>query len=205
MATFARGGAARALSTFSSVFAPSPGSSRSRCCSAAARRSSSVCDAELRAELARGLRAQPGDVHDLDEPGRQLRPQLRERGQVAGLGVLDDLRPRSWRRSRRAASPCRRGRAARPARPTPGCARPRAGRRRGGRRRRRRARACRRAARSTRPARRSRAASGPRGDDTPVRLVVCLPTYNERENLEPMVRALGRRARRRTGSTAACS
>jgi dolichol-phosphate mannosyltransferase len=32
---------------------------------------------------------------------------------------------------------------------------------------------------------------GPRGDDTRVRLVVCLPTYNERENLEPMVRALG--------------
>jgi dolichol-phosphate mannosyltransferase len=31
---------------------------------------------------------------------------------------------------------------------------------------------------------------GPRGDDTRVRLVVCLPTYNERENLEPMVRRL---------------
>jgi dolichol-phosphate mannosyltransferase len=30
----------------------------------------------------------------------------------------------------------------------------------------------------------------PRGDDTRVRVVVCLPTYNERENLEPMVRAL---------------
>src|SRR5262249_13663867 len=29
------------------------------------------------------------------------------------------------------------------------------------------------------------------GDDTAVRAVVCLPTYNERENLEPMVRALG--------------
>ncbi len=29
------------------------------------------------------------------------------------------------------------------------------------------------------------------GDDTAVRLVVCLPTYEERENLEPMVRALG--------------
>ena len=27
-------------------------------------------------------------------------------------------------------------------------------------------------------------------DDTAVRLVVCLPTYEERENLEPMVRAL---------------
>jgi dolichol-phosphate mannosyltransferase len=31
---------------------------------------------------------------------------------------------------------------------------------------------------------------GPRGDDTQVRLVVCLPTYNERDNLEPMVRRL---------------
>jgi dolichol-phosphate mannosyltransferase len=30
----------------------------------------------------------------------------------------------------------------------------------------------------------------PRGDDTRVRVVVCLPTYNERENIEPMVRAL---------------
>ena len=29
------------------------------------------------------------------------------------------------------------------------------------------------------------------GDDTRVRLVVCVPTYDERENLEPMVRALG--------------
>jgi dolichol-phosphate mannosyltransferase len=29
------------------------------------------------------------------------------------------------------------------------------------------------------------------GDDTDVRVVVCLPTYNERENLERMVRALG--------------
>jgi dolichol-phosphate mannosyltransferase len=29
-------------------------------------------------------------------------------------------------------------------------------------------------------------------DDTAVRAVVCLPTYNERENLEPMVRALGK-------------
>ena len=28
-------------------------------------------------------------------------------------------------------------------------------------------------------------------DDTAVRAVVCLPTYNERENLEPMLRALG--------------
>src|SRR5947207_2654652 len=31
------------------------------------------------------------------------------------------------------------------------------------------------------------------GDDTDVRATVCLPTYNERENLEPMVRALGER------------
>jgi dolichol-phosphate mannosyltransferase len=30
----------------------------------------------------------------------------------------------------------------------------------------------------------------PRGDDTRVRLLVCLPTYNERENLERMVRRL---------------
>ena len=29
------------------------------------------------------------------------------------------------------------------------------------------------------------------GQDCPMRAVVCLPTYNERENLEPMVRALG--------------
>jgi len=29
-------------------------------------------------------------------------------------------------------------------------------------------------------------------DDTEVRVCVCLPTYNERENLEPMLRALGR-------------
>ncbi len=29
------------------------------------------------------------------------------------------------------------------------------------------------------------------GDDTRVRLVVCVPTYDERENLDPMVRALG--------------
>jgi dolichol-phosphate mannosyltransferase len=30
----------------------------------------------------------------------------------------------------------------------------------------------------------------PRGDDTRVRVLVCLPTYEEHENLEPMVRAL---------------
>ena len=33
------------------------------------------------------------------------------------------------------------------------------------------------------------------GDDTGVRAIVCLPTYNERENLEPMVRALGEHGR----------
>ena len=34
-------------------------------------------------------------------------------------------------------------------------------------------------------------AGHPARDDTAVRAIVCLPTYNERENLEPMLRALG--------------
>ena len=50
-----------------------------------------VLDAELRPELPRRLRAEPGDVHHLDQPGRQLRPQLGERCHVAGLDDLDDL------------------------------------------------------------------------------------------------------------------
>src|SRR6185436_6192028 len=32
---------------------------------------------------------------------------------------------------------------------------------------------------------------GHAGDDTRVRIVICLPTYNERANLEPIVRRLG--------------
>ena len=36
-----------------------------------------------------------------------------------------------------------------------------------------------------------KATSGPRGDDTRVRLVICLPTYNERANIEPIARRLG--------------
>src|SRR5439155_23667020 len=42
------------------------------------------------------------------------------------------------------------------------------------------------------PRRCSGAERGPRHDDMRVpQAVVCLPTYNERENLEPMLRALG--------------
>ena len=43
-----------------------------------------------------------------------------------------------------------------------------------------------------------------RGDDMQVRLAICLPTYNERENLEPMIRR-SPRSSRPMGSTAACS
>ena len=43
------------------------------------------------------------------------------------------------------------------------------------------------------------------GDDTRVRLVVCVPTYNERENLEPMVDAARRGARRPSSRTRTCS
>jgi hypothetical protein len=46
---------------------------------------------ELHPELARSLRAEAGNVHDVHEPGRKLVAQLGERGQVAGLRVLDDL------------------------------------------------------------------------------------------------------------------
>src|SRR5919205_1181531 len=53
---------------------------------------------------------------------------------------------------------------------------------------RRRARACPRGGRSGRRARRSGAACATRGDITSVNVAVCLPTYNERENLEPLVR-----------------
>src|SRR5207253_2361092 len=82
--------------------------------------------------------------------------------------------------------------ARRPSRPSRGSASRRAGRRRHGTRPRPRARAGRPAGRAAPPRRCSGAERGPRHDDMPVpRAVVCLPTYNERENLEPMLRALG--------------
>jgi hypothetical protein len=49
------------------------------------------CDAELGPQLARRLRPEAGNVHYLDEAGGEAIADLRECGQVAGLGVLDDL------------------------------------------------------------------------------------------------------------------
>ena len=78
----------------------------------------------------------------------------------------------------------------RPRRPTRGSASPPADTQPDGTRRRRRARAGRPAARTSPPDRRYAEASGPCRDDMQM-LVVCLPTYNERDNLERMLRALG--------------
>jgi hypothetical protein len=46
---------------------------------------------ELGMELLRGLGPEPGDVHHLDEARGKLLAQLRDCGQIAGLGVLEDL------------------------------------------------------------------------------------------------------------------
>ena len=131
-------------------------------------------------------------MHDVDEARRDPIAELRERLQVAGLDSSTIFALDRRRRSRTAASPSPRERAARP---ETADSRIRVGGaavgERGETRRRRRARGGRREARSV------AASSSFRGslaaiarDDMPM-LVVCLPTYNERENLERMVRALG--------------
>ena len=61
-------------------------------------------DAELLPQASCRLRPQAGNVHHLDEAGRDVIPELRERRQVAGVGVLDDLpldRPADARQPRR--------------------------------------------------------------------------------------------------------
>ena len=122
---------------------------------------------------------------------------LRERLDVAGLDDLDDLlldrladplqllraaveRELGDRRRRSPASASRRG-----------------GRRARGTTRRPRARAGRRAGRTGRRRRRSAGSAATETDDTYLPYLglvpdatICLPTYNERENLEPMLRAL---------------
>ena len=150
-----------------------------------------VGNAELLPELSRRLRPEPGHVHDVDEPRRDPLAELGERLQIPGLGELHDLAldrgadpgklpglsvERELRHGkRRFPDPLRGapvGEQAERVRPVEleqvGEQLERIGK-------------------LTVP----RESPGHARDDMPM-LAVCLPTYNERENLEPMVRALGK-------------
>ncbi len=154
------------------------------------------------------------DPELLPDPSRRLRAEGREpeelgdaaRDPLLALGQRLDLARsrrsgRSWTRSScrfpGASWPRLRGRARRSGLQPYGSGRRLGGRRAPGTAPRPRARAGRQAGRTGRPPARSGAASSPRHDHMDV-LVVCLPTYNERENLEAMVSALVRRAARAT-------
>ena len=130
-------------------------------------------------------------MHDIDEPGRKLVAELRERGHIAGLGVLDDLsldrranpgQPRRLLVERELGD--RHGRFADARRGSPvGTQAKRIG-----------------AVELEQVGEElellgelgvGRQRLGHAGDDTRVRLVICLPTYDERANLEPIARRLG--------------
>ena len=86
-------------------------------------------DAELRVELADGLRSEPGDAQQLDEARRDLRPEAVVVGHVAGRRQLEDLVADRLADARDLG---RRSRTGRPTRRRPGCGRwrrPRGGRR----------------------------------------------------------------------------
>ena len=147
------------------------------------------------------------DPEVLPDPAGGLRAQGREpeetRRRRPGPAPCAWSAPRS-RRTRRSgrsstrsssrfpagSSPRRRAPARRSGRPTSGSGRPPDGTPAPGTAPLRRARGGRRGGRTARPPARSGAASSPSDDHRDV-LVVCLPTYNERENLEAMVSALG--------------
>ena len=192
---------ASALRIFSSLFAPRPGSARSCSDSAAAFSSASVempSSCQMRAAVFG------------PSPGRRMKRTTS--GGIVGLALRQAPRSRRSRRSGRssprsscrfpaAPSPCRRARAARPSPMSRASSSRRGGRRARETTRRPRARAGRQAGR-TAPRRRRFAGSAA---TTPILglahglpvacgsvpdATVCLPTYNERENLEAMLRAL---------------
>ena len=179
--------------------APMPESVRSCSPSAAAFSSASVVTPSSRQIRAAVFGPSPGSRMNDDDLAGNLGAPLRERLHVARLDDLDDLRLDRLADVRAAPSPCPRARARRPTRPCRGSAPRRAGRRRRETTARRGSRTGRRAGRAGPRDRRCEGAPRPcpdhraarDGQDWPMRAMVCLPTYNERDNLEPMVRALG--------------
>ena len=85
------GDSASVLSSCSSAFAPNPRSSRIFCSSAAARSASSESIAELVVEPPRALRPEARQVHDREQPARELVAQLLGGRDVAGLVEREDL------------------------------------------------------------------------------------------------------------------
>ena len=155
--------------------------------------------AELPPDPRCGLRAEAGKTHERRDLAGHLRAPLGERRHVAGLRRPRRSWPRSSCRCPEAPSPCPGARAPRRTTPYRGSASQRDGRRRRGTTARRGSPRGPRAGRTDRPDRCCEGAPRPCPDhrarpdvqDWGMRAMVCLPTYNERENLEPMVRALG--------------
>ena len=75
----------------SSVFAPRPGSARSRSASAASLQLVERRHAELLPDPRGRLRAEAGQAHEEDDLGRDPVPALRQRVDLAVLDDLDDL------------------------------------------------------------------------------------------------------------------
>ena len=179
--------------------APMPASVRSCCPSAAAFSSGERRDAELPPDARRRLRAEAGQPHERGHLARNLLAALRERLHVAGLDDLDDLR------LDRLADV---GELLRPAPERQlgdgrgGVADPRRGATVGGDAERLLAEDLGEVREQVEPVGEI-AVPGKGRDHVPIigparrarlpdaRASICLPTYNERENLEPMVRALG--------------
>ena len=156
-------------------------------------------DAELLPDPPRRLRAEAGQAHERRDLRRHLRLPLRQRVDLAVLDDLDDLRLDRLADSLQLLRLARRARAGRRTTASRGSARPPCGRRRCERGRLPRAPSGRRAARTAPRARSFRGSSAMVAIiGAAMRATVCLPTYNERENLEPMLaRPAGRAARRR--------
>ena len=155
-------GLAREPSTLSCVFGPSPCTSASRPCSAAARRSASDCTPSSVQSLRAVFGPSPGTCMTSTSPS-EVCPGASPAPRDRPSRCTRRSSPRSSSRFPRASSPSCPARAARRARPIRGSASPRAGRRSAGRHRRRRARAGRPGARTARRAGHSKAASAPRG------------------------------------------
>ena len=187
----------------SSLLAPSPGSVRTRCCSAASLSPSSVVTPSSRQIRAAVFGPSPGSRRNCVDLVGHLGPPLLERRHVARLGRPRRSSPRSSRRCpgssfalpASASSATERAGVADPGRRAAVGERRESPARRGSPRG---PRAVERVgqvavARERRPCVDHRDASAGRSGQTRAmtRAVVCLPTYNERENLEPMVRALG--------------
>ena len=118
--------------------------------------------AELLPDLAHRLRAEAGDIEELDHLGRDRLAPLRERLDLAGVDDLDDLVLDRGADPRQLLGRSRRARAGRPACPSRARARRRGGRRAPGTRPRLRSPAGRPAARAARPHPRCGGASSPR-------------------------------------------